>query len=182
MTTCAPTRNLATMNPQSQKLVASGPQYVNNERDKGNKQRKRKANSGDMSVRAFSHGRGVQKAAATLIKAPNMLLTGKTRRIDKKNLTIAAAKQTQLICAKHALKYITPLTATTDNAQFLAMEEAGLFEADVVGLDLEWETSKPVPNQEKTFAYLQRVCVGVVVRQRDGVIPSLAISRYVRVF
>ena len=128
------------MNPQSQKLVATGPKYTNNERDKGNKQRKRKANSGDMSVRAFSHGRGVQKAAASLIKAPDMLLTGKTRRIDKKNLTIAAAKQTQLICANHALKYITPLTATTDNAQFLAMEQAGLFEADVVGLDLEWET------------------------------------------
>lgn len=110
--------------------------YGNNAKDEGNKQRKRMRNRGD--VAAYSTGRSSRRDLAVKKTAANYTLSGINRRTDKNYFSIKIATELGVLEENHSLFYLTPFTATTDAEQLDCLQEAGLFDSDLVGLDLEW--------------------------------------------
>ena len=120
--------------PKTSKKVQ--PIYGNNTKDEGNKARNRKRNRGDH--RALSTGRSIHKRLAVKQTAPNYTLSGINRRTDSKNFSLQVAQKLGVLEEDHSLFYLTPFTATDDAAQMTCLQNAGLFNSPVVGLDLEW--------------------------------------------
>ena len=114
----------------------SKPIYVNNEVDPGNKQRQRMRNRGD--VAALSVGFKAQQRLAVKKKQQNVVLSGTNERLDTKYATVEKVQAYGFICTPHNIYYMTPFTASQVHEQRKILQEAGLFEANLVGIDLEW--------------------------------------------
>ena len=104
-------------------------------------------------------------------KSVSFTLTGTTKHLSRSMFTIEKAIARGFIHPVHKQFYLNTFTARTAKEQDKYLQEAGLSDAKIVGLDLEWggPRYKKKPQKSTTLRYwscrVQQVCA----RSRDVV-------------
>ena len=133
------------------KISSVDTTYGNHAREESNMQKARQRNRGD--VGAMSTGRREHRAVAVKAKAPNFVLSGRNRRVDKDAFSLKAAIKLGLLDSSHQIYYVTPFTAPKSEEQEQILCKSGLMDSKIVGLDLEWSGPRYPTTKTKGVVY-----------------------------